>query len=88
MRLFHFPLMTWGLIIGLIVIAVVLLAVFYNKKYSKTFNNTNKQTGPRINHSVSSFSNQNTSNVSICPNCKTPVGNGISFCMMCGTKIK
>lgn len=33
-------------------------------------------------------SNNSTTKSDTCPNCKTPVGDGMSFCIKCGTKVR
>lgn len=45
-------------------------------------NNTANQTTTNTQNATNSV------NVNLCPNCKTQVGEGMSFCTKCGTKVR
>jgi hypothetical protein len=77
-------------------IGVVWLVFIYNGKKGGTstsstsqkslnnnsVNNTPKQT------TINTQNVTNSANSNLCPNCKTPVGDGMSFCSKCGTKVR
>ncbi len=49
---------------------------------NNSVNNTPMQATTNIQNATNSV------NTNICPNCKTPISDGMAFCMVCGTKVK
>jgi hypothetical protein len=79
-----------------LVIGVVWLIFIYKGKKSRTSTSTASQK-TSYNNSVYKAPIQTTTNISnaadsgnsgFCSNCKTPVPDGMSFCMKCGTKVR
>jgi uncharacterized protein (UPF0333 family) len=70
------------LIIVIALVGVVWFVFISNKKKGGSSLNSNSI------YNTPAQTTTNTSNEKVCPNCNTPISDGISFCMMCGTKVK
>lgn len=71
-----------GTIVLVLVIVIVLMgaAVYFATNKKKKRMNSNSVLRPQ--------QKDNSTVISVCPNCKEPLGDGMSFCMNCGTKIQ
>lgn len=82
-------------IVPMLIGIVWLVAIFRGKKsgtstssatqksiYNNSVNNTAGQTTIITSNAAGSVS------TNVCPNCNTPLGDGMSFCTKCGTKVR
>lgn len=81
MSMFSFKFILSILIIAIGVVGVICF-VFINISRGKRSSNSASVYNAPV-HAASQ-----ASDTKVCPNCNTPIGEGISFCMMCGTKVK
>lgn len=74
---------------------VWLIFIFNNKKDGRSPNSTSQNSSNNTSaykaptQTITNASTAtNSANMNVCPNCKAPIGSGMSFCMKCGTKVK
>lgn len=90
MRLFSLGILFWILAIVIALVCLVWFVSIFNKNKGGRRSNSISQTQSNSNSmfNAPTQTTMGTSNTKVCPNCNTPISDGISFCMMCGTKVK
>lgn len=70
------------LVLVIVIAAVVVVLSISNRKRGRRSSNSDSV------YNAPAQTTSQTLDTKVCPNCNTPIGEGISFCMMCGTKVK
>jgi hypothetical protein len=76
-----------GSLVSLIIGGVWLYFIFSKKKEKTGTGSTTSHRAP-VQSTTTVPKNVNTANTVVCPTCSTAVGEGMSFCTKCGTKVR